>query len=220
VEPLLSPTPAAGGERPAKRWDAHAWLLVVLAGIVLVAGVGVARRCLERLTPARAVFIPDSYQPTFREGDTAPDFAFADRTGRKRRLSELVRGDTLLWFTCGCSRCRELQVFMDRLARRLGKQAPAVISVTSGLPEAEDAYRRDVPLGQVILYGEPASTIWQRYRGHPCPRVFRLNADRTVAWIGPSPGGTSPKEEALALADALGVDRAAAEREYQVASTR
>src|SRR4051794_3113505 len=103
---------ADGREDVAKDSNGHLWLWALLAGVIVVMGAALVRRWIERVSPSAAVFIPDTFQPAFSQGSAAPDFAFPDRTGRKRRLSDLVRGDTALWFTCGCARCREMHRFM------------------------------------------------------------------------------------------------------------
>lgn len=213
LEPPLKLTPWTGWRGNAGRWNAHTGLQLFLVAVILVLSGAIVHRWRAKTTPA--IFIADTYRAPFQVGDAAPDFALPDRTGKTRRLSELVDRQTLLWFTCGCSRCREMQALMGRLARRLGQKAPQVVSVTTGLPEAEEAYRRDTRLDQVVLYAPGESAVYREYRGHPCPRVFGLKADRTVAWIGPSPASTSPEEEGFFLARALGIDRADAAREYQ-----
>jgi hypothetical protein len=182
------------------------WLGLFLAALVLALTVQLGRRVVQRVAPARAVFLSDSFAPEFRVGDRAPNFAFPDRSGKSRSLREFSGSDALLCFICGCERCRGLQSFLHRAQSQPGGKVPAVISVTSGMPEGEDAYRRDVPLKQVIVYGDPASPVWTLYRGHPCPRVFRIKGGR-VAWISPSPQSVSAEEGALALAFELGIDR-------------
>ena len=54
--------------------------------------------------PAKKAEPTHTYDPAFHKGDPAPDFTLPDRDGKPHRLSQLVRRDTLLFFTCGCTR--------------------------------------------------------------------------------------------------------------------
>lgn len=160
-------------------------------------------------SPSNAVQRPFP-DPSFRTGDLAPDFSLPDRSGKARRLSELARGDTLLLFTCGCANCLALETYLARLIRQLGNRAPRVVDVTLTSPEQEAARRRDTGLRETPLYIRRENPVFQEYRGHPCPRVYRLNPDRRVAWIGPSPRAVrSMRAIAEALAVELGLPAAA-----------
>jgi hypothetical protein len=131
--------------------------------------------------------IRESADPAFRVGDLAPDFTLPDRSRKARSLSGLVRRDTLLCFTCGCSNCLELDTYLAAIVRRLGNRAPAVLNVTLTQPDREASWERDTGLRQTFLYVKRDNPVFREYRGHPCPRIYRLRADRRVAWIGPSP---------------------------------
>lgn len=128
------------------------------------------------------------YRPAFHVGEQAPDFSLPDRSGKVHRLQDLVRRDTLLCFTCGCANCLDLQTYMGLLVKRMGQGAPDVISVTTMPRDREQTYFRDTRLKQKLLYEPKEGPVMDLYKGHPCPRVYRLNGDRTVAWIGTSPG--------------------------------
>lgn len=134
--------------------------------------------------PQRAV----AFAPPFRVGDLAPDFALPDSAGKPHRLSEVVRRDTLLCFTCGCANCIDLQTFTALMLERLGAGAPDVISVTTMPKDRAGTYYRDTGLKQLMLFERKEGPIMKQYQGHPCPRVYRLDADRKVKWIGSSPG--------------------------------
>jgi hypothetical protein len=129
------------------------------------------------------------YTPPFRRGDLAPDFTLPDSSGKQHSLSSLVHQDTMLCFLCGCARCRTMQTYLAEMLRSLGPRAPKVLSVTSAPPEAEAAWRRDTKLDQILLYEtkESGKPVTELYRSDPCPRLFRLSADRRVTWIGPTP---------------------------------
>jgi len=131
-----------------------------------------------------------AFDPPFRVGDKAPDFTLPDRKGTPHRLSQLVKRDTLLCFTCGCANCIDLQSFTAIMLERLGKRAPDVITVTTMPTDREESYFRDTQLKQRLLYDRKGGSVVKQYVGHPCPRVYRLAADRTVTWIGSSPGET------------------------------
>lgn len=160
--------------------------LVVLAALV----VGeLARGYLQDAAADRFRELHGAYTPPFRPGDPAPDFTLPDRSGKQHSLSSLVRRDTILCFLCGCDHCRTMQIHLGQMLRELGPSAPGVVSVTSAPPEGETAWRRDTKLEQVLLYDskESGTPVIDQYRGHPCPRLFRLGPDRRVTWIAPSP---------------------------------
>lgn len=129
------------------------------------------------------------YTPPFQVGDLAPDFTLPDGAGKSHSLASLVKQDTMLCFLCGCDKCRTMQMRLGIMLRSLGDKAPRVVSVTSADPEADAAWLRDTKLDQTLLHDSPAKgkPVTELYRGHPCPRLFRLASDRRVTWIGPSP---------------------------------
>ena len=155
--------------------------------------------------PKAAVVVrePDpKLAPDFRVGDIAPDFTLPDSKDVEHRLSALVRRETLLCFTCGCAKCLDVQTYLGILMKRAGAKAGPVISVST-MPKAREAsYRRDTKLRQTILYESKGGPVMKQYRGHPCPRIYGLKADRTVAWIGMSP------DEAGSVSD-IGMEMAA-----------
>jgi hypothetical protein len=163
-----------------------------VVGLVLVAALvasEVSRGYLKSAAAERFRNEQGFYTPAFRVGDPAPDFTLPDAAGRRHSLSSLVRQDTLLCFLCGCAYCRTMQIYLKEMLDSLGDRAPKVVSVTTAPPEAEAAWRRDTELEQVMLYETKASgkPVTNEYRGDPCPRLFRMDADRRVTWIGPSP---------------------------------
>jgi peroxiredoxin len=165
-----------------------AGVLGLALGLGLV-GSELARGYLEGAATERFRDLHGYYTPPFRQGDVAPDFTLPDSSGKRRSLSSLVHQDTMLCFLCGCDRCRTMQMYLGEMLRSLGPRAPKVVSVSSAPPESEAAWRRDTKLDQIILYDskESGKPVTELYRGHPCPRLFRLDADRRVTWIGPSP---------------------------------
>jgi AhpC/TSA family protein len=190
-----------------QRWTANTWVLATLLGIIVVAGVEAGRQILVG-SATEGPRAESSFKPGFDVGAVAPDFTLPDSKQKPHRLSELIKKDTLLCFTCGCENCRQLQTYLSGLRSRMKAKAPQVISVTTALPDAEEAYIRDTGLPHLILYEakESGTPVMELYKGHPCPRVYRLHADRKVAWISPSPGEVPPTEVGLALAAHLGFD--------------
>jgi hypothetical protein len=187
-----------------KRWGAKTWLLGALA--MLIAGV---------VLDASRLVIPDQKDleqaargrraPRFKEGDLAPDFSLPDHTGKERRLSEVARGDTMLFFTCGCRSCMEVQTYVGMLRKKLGAKTPRMVNVSTMSPEGEASWLGRTNLPQIILYEAKDGPVMKQYQGHPCPRIYRLREDRTVAWIGPSPDGLpSLQVMGLAVAKNLG----------------
>lgn len=190
-----------------KRWSANTWVVVILFAIIGLISLDIGRQLLiggkaEQEERAKQ----SNVDPTFKVGDKAPDFTLPDKKGRRQSLSKLVKGDTMLWFTCGCNNCREMQTYAAGLVKRLGAKAPAILNVTTMRPEREETWHRDTQLKQTVLYETEAdSALGETYHGHPCPRIFRLKPDRTVAMIGKSPA-TMPDMNILAaeLAHDLG----------------
>jgi len=187
-----------------RRPSATTWVLLALGGILLLAGIEWGRAVMGR--PSRsAAPLSFAHDLGFREGDPAPDFELPDREGRPHRLSALVRRDTVLCFTCGCANCLDLQTYLGILIQRLGRQAPQVIAVTSMPKESEASWRRKTRLAQTLLYEKREGPVMKTYQGHPCPRVFRLSADRKVLWAGPSPRDVPDlREIGNAMAENLG----------------
>jgi len=172
-----------------KRWSANTWVVVILFALIGLISIDIGRNLLRGdRGPTDEPVKPPSMDPKFKVGEKAPDFTLPDKKGNKHSLSKLVKGDTMLWFTCGCSSCLEMQTYMTKLTKQLGSKAPAVINVTTMLPDREETWFRDTKLKQTILYeGKEGGPLGEIYHGHPCPRFFRLKPDRTVTMIGKSP---------------------------------
>lgn len=189
-----------------KRGGWKLWLLIAV-GVVALA---VARDMARIFFPTKEDIQQASRGPNapkFKEGDLAPEFTLPDRTGKQRAFSELVKSDTLLFFTCGCSNCQEVETYVGILRKKMGAKAPQVINVTTAKPEGEESWIERTALPQTILYEEKGGPVMKLYEGHPCPRVYRIRPDRTVAWIGPSPEmGASIQIVGVAVARNLGFD--------------
>jgi peroxiredoxin len=191
-----------------KRWSANTWLLIVLVTVIGLVGIDIGRRMfagpvVEPPPP------PQGGPPDFKVGDKAPDFALPGEDGKERRLHDVVKGDTILTFSCGCNKCKLYQTFLGKLLTRLGSNRPDVVSINTTKPEASEAWARDTRVKQTFLYAESHDIdVLKPYHGHPCPRAFRLARDGTVKWIGASPsqapGAPAMGEE---LAQELGFRR-------------
>lgn len=169
------------------RWNANTWVLVVLLTLIGAMGFDIVRNYIKESGAAPIKVSPPDPFPKFRVGDVAPDFILADAKGKKHALSELVHKDTFLSFNCGCANCRDMETYLAELQKRLGDKAPQFLTVSSMNSEREETWFRDTGLKQQILYTPHGDTsVMDLYKGHPCPRMFRLTADRKVAWIGPS----------------------------------
>lgn len=189
------------------KWSANTWVLVILSVVLILVGVDLGRRTLAVTKAQVEEGKPPTTDPDFKVGDTAPDFELADRTGKKHKLSELAGKDTLLSFLCGCSSCRQVQTYTGVLTRKLGPKAPKLVAVTSADPAAEESWFRDTGVKEALLYerGPGPTPVMDKYKGHPCPRVFRLGPDRKVEWIGPSPSPGMPMTQVgMQLAENLG----------------
>lgn len=172
-----------------KRWSANTWVVVILFTIIGLISIDIGRTLLKGSQEAQNDLpTSESVEPSFKVGDKAPDFTLANHKGTPQTLSKLVKNDTMLWFTCGCSNCLEMQTYMSKLSKQLGPKAPEVINVTTMMPEREETWYRDTQLKQTILYQKSGDKGLEKiYHGHPCPRFFRLKPDRTVTLIGSSP---------------------------------
>lgn len=176
------------------RLNATGVVLIFIVGLGALAGFDVVRG--QRSSPAAIAPDPSpaadasasapTFDPGFRAGETAPDFTLPDRFGKEQRLSKMVTGDTLLFTTCGCAHCLDLQNYVGILLRKMGRRAPKVINLTTMPKDRELTWIRDTHLPQTVVYEEKGGPVTGIYRGHPCPRVFRLEPGLKVAWIGPS----------------------------------
>lgn len=195
-----------------RHWSSNAWVLAILSVVLMIVTVDYGRQMLKNAKAAAptgedAKPNPGNL-PDFKVGDVAPDFSLMDAKQKPQTLSKLVKKDTLLCFLCGCTNCRQFQTYVGAMRKELKDKAPTVVSVTTSPPESEAAYKRDVPLEQTILYEKQGGPVMAQYKGHPCPRAYRINPDRTVKWISPSMSVTP-------LAQEIAYDTA---REYQFAT--
>ncbi|MGV3723674.1 MAG: redoxin domain-containing protein [Actinomycetota bacterium] len=170
-----------------KRWNANTWVVVILFTLIGLIGFDIGRQMLQAAAEKAEKAVPPSMDPTFKVGDKAPDFTLPDSKKKPVTFSKLVKGDTMLWFTCGCSNCLEMQEYMGKLSKQLGAKTPAIVNVTTMLPDREETWLRDTKLKQTILYENGQGPVGAQYKGHPCPRYFRVKGDQTVASIGDSP---------------------------------
>jgi hypothetical protein len=169
-----------------RRWNSNTVVLTVLGVVLFLSGIDYGRKFYLESTKSTPVEV-DASAPSFKEGEEAPEFELADKAGVKHTLTSLVNHkDTLLWFLCGCNSCRGMQTYMGQLAKKMGPKAPQVVSVSTQSPDFETRYREMTGLPQTLLYEQQGGEVMEKYRGHPCPRIYRLKPDRKVAWIGPS----------------------------------
>jgi peroxiredoxin len=176
-----------------RRWNANTWVLAIFCGLMFLTIADVARRYIVGPPVEKAPTRDDIARrlaPSFKVGDVAPDFTAPDAKGFPHRLQDLVKGDTLLCFTCGCSKCLDYQSYMAKLLKKLGPAAPKVINCSTMNKEREQSWHRDTGLDQFVLYSADKQLkehLDEIYRGHPCPRAFHLSADRRVKWISMAP---------------------------------
>lgn len=171
-----------------RNWSSNTWVLAILSVVLVVVAIDYSRQFVKdaKAFEAPAEAENPQHMPAFKVGDVAPDFSLPNAKGEPQSLSKLVKRDTLLCFTCGCSNCRQLQTYLAALNKPLGAKAPDVITITTSAPEAEKAYRRDVPLEHTLLYEAQQGPVMEEYKGHPCPRVYGVDKDRKVTWISSS----------------------------------
>jgi len=176
-------------------WSPTTWLAVIAGLILLIVGIDIGRNALvaaPEIPPDVEPEASTSKDPDFKVGDKAPDFTLKDRAGVEHALSNEVKSDTSLNFICGCSACEDMQKWMSKLWKKMGPKAPPVISVSTAAKEAEASWFRRTQLKQTILYDDDRTKVGDKYKGTPCPRIFRVKPDLTVAWIGPSPIADMP----------------------------
>jgi hypothetical protein len=171
--------------RPMMKLNANTVVMALFGVVLALTAIDLGRRWMNPAANPDEALNPDPVG--FGVGQQAPDFTLKDAHAAPRTLSSLVKGDTLLTFICGCRKCRTLQTYIAKLRKKMGPTAPAVVSVASIDPDAEQAYLRDVGLPQTILFEKSDGPVNARYKGHPCPRVFRMDAQRKVTYISPSP---------------------------------
>jgi len=222
-----------------RRGNANAWLLGILVFVLGAVAIDVTRQMTTKPKQPPVVDPVAESRPPFKEGEVAPDFVLKDENGSKRALSEYIHKDTLLAFTCGCNNCKEMLTYLAKLEKKLGDKAPAVVNITSMPATAKDAWIRDTKLKQSMMFAAHdeqgmeeekkqfnGTAPMDYYKGHPCPRLFRVDAKRTVRWIGKSPreydGGPMGMElMSMDLARELGfhqaIDNGAASKDDMVA---
>ncbi len=175
------------------RLSANAWTLLIAFGVLSVIGGELVRATIQEAARERlrgavtGTEAPNlASDPAFRVGDVAPDFTLPDRTGRRQRLSAMVRSNTILCFICGCASCEDLQTYLGLLLKKMGAKAPRVVSVSTMPRDSEASWLRRTRLSQSLLYEAKDGPVMTQYRGHPCPRIYRVDKSRRVTWIGPS----------------------------------
>jgi peroxiredoxin len=185
----------------SSRLNSNTVLLTVFILILVGAGVDYGRRVLGGTKPETTAAEPGKppaspYAPSFKVGDVAPDFALPDAKGKVHKLSDLVKGKTMLFFACGCQNCKQVQTWLANMRDEKKGEIPPVITITSAPPESEAAWFRDTALKQTMLYYAKGVTPdpMDIYKGKPCPRIYILNPDRTVKFIGSSMAETKGVE--------------------------
>lgn len=173
------------------RWNSNTVLLAVFILILVGAGVDYGRRVLGGDNPPPTLEDPITkrgMKPDFKVGDLAPDFALPDDKKKMHKLSELVKKKTMLFFACGCSNCKDVQTWLADMREKRKDDFPPVITITSAPPESEAAWLRDTGLPQEMLFWSAAASPdpMAIYKGKPCPRIYVVNSDRTVKFIGTS----------------------------------
>jgi peroxiredoxin len=200
------------------RWNANTLLLSLFVLILIGAGLDYGRRVLgenKSEVPKSTAVKGEGMNPDFAVGDPAPDFALPDSQKRVHKLSELVKGETLLFFACGCQNCKQVQTWLADFQRSGKVKVPPVITITSAPPESEQSWFRDTGLKQTMLFHTPKDQPDPMilYKGKPCPRIYIVNGDRTVKFIGTSMilgGGT--ESIGMQIAKELGVGSQGASR--------
>jgi hypothetical protein len=208
-----------------RRGNANTWLLGILIAILGVIGIDIGHRMYSPSKVDTPEQIAKKMSPPFKVGDVAPDFSLPDDERQYKSLSQLIKGDTILTFTCGCSACKEMHTYLAELLKKMGERAPHVVTVTSMPADGEAAWIRDTKLKQAFLFqphdgpefarmqhelkGKGVENYIDLYKGHPCPRVYRVDGDRRITWIGPSSATavnpvTGSAEMASAVAQELG----------------
>jgi hypothetical protein len=187
-----------------RRANANTWILAGLLTVLVLVGLDVGRRYLwEAAHPEQLV---NPTLPLFKVGEVAPDFELPDKAGKKHKLSQLVKRDTILSFLCGCNNCRAMQTYLAQLIKLMGPSAPDLVGVTTQNEDFEERYGEITGLPQQkLLYEAKNGEVMEEYKGHPCPRFYRLDGERKVVWIGPSPlQMTDLTDMSYMLATALG----------------
>jgi peroxiredoxin len=172
-----------------RRWSANTWVVVILFTLIGLIAIDVGRQMLQANTEQQQQARQRrDMKPEFNVGDKAPDFSLPNHKAQMVTFSEIVKGDTLLWFTCGCNNCLEMQEYMGQLSKILGKKAPRIVNVSTMPPEREEAWLRDTKLKQTILYeANSQGPVGMQYKGHPCPRFYQPTWRRYSASRRPTP---------------------------------
>jgi peroxiredoxin len=167
-------------------WSANTWVALVLGAIVLITAIDLGRRAVmgDQKSKIGASTALGGGVPV---GETAPEFTLPDNRGNQVSLSKLVKGDTILGFYCGCNNCRSIVTYLGELKKKMSARKVDFIGVVTFKPDYEKAWIRDTGLHEKLLYDSKATAVMDIYEGHPCPRVYRIDANRKIEWVSPSP---------------------------------
>jgi thiol-disulfide isomerase/thioredoxin len=122
---------------------------------VAIAGAAIGLLVGQRLDRPAEIPVPPGVT-VLKPGDVRPDLAFADMSGKTRRLSEWNGKVVLLnfWATW-CGPCREEMPLLDRTRGTGGLE---VVGVAVDDPDAVKEYLKDYPVAYTILLGDDAAT--------------------------------------------------------------
>jgi peroxiredoxin len=174
------------------------WLLGGLAAILALLTLGalwLAHTASPRKTAASS---PPPPVEALRVGMAAPDFVLLDEHESPRRLSEFNGKPSVLLFFCGCSRCQLMAQALGDTEKPLRGEKPRHIVVTTMTPEESRTWQERTGFHALFLFDKnlPGSVI-QQFSGHPCPRVYVLDRQRSIRYISPNPEGVAELDQVV-----------------------
>src|SRR5262249_51164704 len=112
-----------------------------------------------------------------------------------RRLSELEGKPAVLLFLCGCSRCYLMVEALQQIEKQLPGEKPRHLVVTTMSAGEAESWQKRTGFDALFLFEQNShGPVIHEYSGHPCPRVYVLDNQRSIRYISPSPEGNAEPE--------------------------
>jgi len=181
-------TPVKTVRTVTRRWSSTTWVLMGLCVVILLVAGDMVRRAVQGTNPVADV-PGKTVDVGLVYGSPAIDVELPDMNGKPHRLSDWRGKQFVLTFFCGCNECRH---FAETLAgaykQQKGPVPPTVVVMTpSWEPSATPSLIQSTNTEKwTYLFSEQKPDIVDRYRGHPCPKVYVIDPEFKVSYVSPT----------------------------------